>query len=224
MQYWTWGEIREKLENEFDIQEEPDILASGEMLGYLNDAIDLVEQHFIKLPDYFFSVSAAIPITAGTQDYALPTDIYANKIRKIFIDNQYELKALRDLRHIPLLKQESGTSYRYKILNIAGSAPVIRLYPTPTQSGTMEIYYTRNATRITGTSDSQEIDVPEAMNYILEYMRMRMYGKEKQFQSMMDCKDNLVKLELMLIDALAVQIDDENNEIMPDMELYEAHQ
>lgn len=224
MRYWTWGEIREKIESELDLQEEPDILAKGELCGYLNDAIDLCEQHFIKLGDYFFSVSEPISIVPGTKDYDLPEDIYATKIRKIFLDDEYEIKQLKELNHIPALKQMVGNDYRYRLINMPGAKPKLRLYPTPTQAGTLEIYYTRNANRIDADgADGQEVDIPEAMNYILEYLRMCVYRKEKQFQSMMDCKENLVKLEDMLLGALGARVDDENNQIDPDVELYEDH-
>jgi hypothetical protein len=223
MRYWTWGEIKEKIENEFDLKEEPDILAEGELLGYLNDAIDACEQHFIKLGDYFYSISDPVTIVAGTKDYDLPEDIYATKIRQIICDGEYEIKRLKDIKNIPQLTQEPGSSYyKYKLINNPGSRPKIRLFPTPTSGGSLEIHYTRNAYRVNDEDgDDQEVDIPEAMLFIMEFIRMRVYEKEKQLQNVSDCKERLLKFEQMLIDALDAEVDDEDNTIEPDVEIYQ---
>lgn len=222
MKYWKWSELREKIENDMDLQESPEILGSGELVGYANDAIDMCEALFIGMPDYFFATTD-IAIVAGTKDYELPADIYATKIRKIFIDDEYELKELRNLKLIPQLKNEVGvnSTYLYKIINNPGERPVIRLYPTPSEGGTMEIFYTRNANRLTGGEDD-EIDVPEAMGLIIAYIKRRIYEKERSplFQ-LYDAE--VMAQKALLEDALSQRIDDENNEIAPDSSLWDDH-
>lgn len=222
MVYWTWGELRDKIEKDFDLQEEPDILASGELVGYLNDAIDKIEQHFIKLGDYFFSVSDPITLVEGQQDYDLPEDIYATKIRQIICDGEYEVKRIRDIRRIPIAGELNGDYYKYIIINKTGQAPKLRLYPEPLKGdgGSLEIYYTRNATRITGDDDDQEIDIPEAMNYIIAYIKMRIYEKEKNQSMFESYKGELKQHEEDLLAALGARVDDEENVIEPDADIY----
>jgi hypothetical protein len=222
MRYWTWGEIREKIENEFDLQEEPDILSTGELCGYLNDAIDSVEQHFIKLGDYFYSISDPITVVAGTKDYVLPEKIYANKIRQIIYDGEYEVRPIKNVKNIPFISDSTGSDYTYKIVNNPGERPKIRLFPTPTSSGELEIHYTRNAAQIDPDGDDdQEIDIPEANLYIHHYIKMKIYEKEKNYQMFESYKGIIEEVEKDLIDALDAQLDDESNTIDPDVEIYQ---
>jgi hypothetical protein len=225
MRYWTWGEVKEKIEADLDLLEEPDILAPNELLGYLNDAIDTVEQHFIKLGDYFLAVADRITLVDGQSDYDLPTDIYATKIRQILCSNNYVLRQLKDIKRIPDANESNGDSYRYMLINSLGtfSRPVIRLFPTPLKGDGefIDIYYTRNAKRITSDDgDEQEIDVPEAMLYIICFIKMRIYEKEKNMAMYQAYREELMVHEKNLVDALAARIDDEDNVIEPDMDIY----
>lgn len=221
MRYWTWGEIREKIEDEFDLQEEPDILSPGELCGYLNDAIDACEQHFIKLPRYFLS-AAPLTLVAGQRDYDLPDDIYATKIVKLLHECS-EVKKLKDISKVGILEKLTGDHYNYLLINISGK-PKIRLFPTPQSTAQLDLYYIRNANRIDEDgSDEQEVDIPEAMLWIMEYIRMEIYRKEKQETSISRSEARLTKFEQMMTDALAAHVDDENNFVEPDIELYEDH-
>lgn len=223
MNYTTWGEIKDAIQEDMDLQEEPDILAEGELMRYVNDAIEVCEAKFVRLGDYFFSVTDPISVVPGTKDYDLPSDIYANKIRKIFLDDQYEVKNLKSLNDIPFLKNEVGPAYRFKIINQSGARPKIRLFPTPTQAQSMEIYYTRSATRLTEDGgDAQEIEVPEANLFIKAYVKRRIYEKEKSPLYQL-YNDEVTVFGQLLDDALAAQIDDENNTIEPDLEAVSDH-
>lgn len=222
MRYWTWGEIREKIEDEFDLQEEPDLLSAGELCGYLNDAIDACEQHFIGLGDYFLS-NTTINLVSGTRDYDLPSDIYATKIRKLIYDYK-EIKPLKKLEQVTALETYTGDDYSYLLLNNQGDKPKIRLYPTPATGGTLDLYYTRNANRITEDGgDSQEVDIPEAMLWIFEFLRMKLHEKEKQLNQVANSQAKLDRFEQMMLKALSARVDDENNHIDPDIELYYDH-
>lgn len=225
MRYWTWGEVKEKIEADFDLIEEPDLLAPNELLGYLNDAIDTVEQHFVKLGDYFLTVSDRILLEEGQNDYQLPTDIYATKIRQILCNDDYEVRLLRNIKNVLVANESYGDRYTYILINQAaiGGRPRVRLFPTPKKGfgEYLDIYYTRNANRITADGgDDQEIDVPEAMLYIICYIKMRIYEKEKNMAMYQSYQQELMVHEKNLLDALASRVDDENNEIEPDVEIY----
>lgn len=226
MEYWTWGEAREKIEEKHDLVEEPDFLSEGELIGYFNDAIDSCEQHFIKLPDYFLA-SSSITLTAGTRDYDLPSDIYATKIRNIWHDQEdYRVKHLKELKHAALHAENQGAEMKFLIINNAGAKPKLRLIPTPDTSGhTLTVDYIRNATRLTEDGgDDQEIDVPEAMGYIFAFVDRCIYEKEKNTFMIQKAEDMITKMETQLTDALATRIDDEDyNQIDPDIDLYLDH-
>lgn len=225
MRYWTLGEVREKIESDLDLLEEPDILSPNELVGYLNDAIDTVEQHFIRLGDYFLSVSTKIDLFDGQSDYDLPDDIYATKIRQILCDNEYIVRMVKDIRKIPVIADSIGDTYKYLLINSyeTGGRPRIRLFPTPLQGEGqfLEIYYTRNANRILPDGgDAQVVDIPEAMLYIITFIKMRIYEKEKNYGMYQAYKEELAQHEQNLINALAARVDDEDNTIAPDTEIY----
>lgn len=224
MTYWTWGEIRAKVEKDHDIQEDPTFLAENELLEYLNEAIDKAEQHFIKLPDYFLA-STTLSLTAGQRDYALPEDIYAYKIRKLMHDeDRYEIKELRNLADRPYIEQSGSSAYCYKIINNRGAAPVLRFYPTPGSDSTLTLDYIRNASRIDPQlGDDQEVDIPEAMGFIFAYLEWKLKVKEKIPFEITEAKARMAEEKQDLIDSLAVRIDDENNEVEPDVALLEDH-
>jgi hypothetical protein len=222
MRYVTWGEFRDKIEREQDLQEDPDILAQDELMGMVNDAIDLCEAQFIKLRDYFLA-DTVINIVAGQANYDLPSDIWGYKIRNFFLPNCHEIKELKDIKKIPMLNFESSSDpYYFKIINNA-SGPKIRLFPTPSRDIAAPMFYTREANRLTPAGgDAQIIDIPEGMNYIREYINLRIEKKEKSPMYSLS-KDELLYFEQLLMDSLALTTDDENNEIEPNVELYEDH-
>lgn len=220
MEFWTLKEVREKMEKEFDIQEEPDFLAAGEFTGYVNEVIDTLEQHFIKLGDYFFS-STTINLVPGQRDYDLPDDIYGTKIRQILTKDYDEVKEVKDLKVMKLLADSPGSPFKYKLINNKGQGIKLRLFPTPDRVETLDLDYTRNASRV--ELDGDVIDIPEAMNYMFTFLRMRLYQKEKNFAMAQDMKAELPKQEELLLDALSARTDDENNDIQPDVSIYEDH-
>ncbi len=224
MLYTTWGDFRTKVENESDIQEDPDFLAAGELCGILNDAIDKCEQHFISIPGYFLA-STTLTVTSGTRDYDLPSDIYGTKIRNLMHDTEYyEVKQLRDLKDRAFHERAHGADYRYLIINNAGSKPKLRLYPTPAAGCTLTMEYIRNATRISADgADSQEIDIPEAMGFIYAYTEWRLRKKEKILSEVQSAEMNMNNEKQEMLNALAVMVDDDHNEIIPDTGVYQDH-
>ena len=217
MEYWTLGEVRQKIEKEHDIQEEPDFLAEGEFTGYVNDVIDTLEQHFITIDDYFFATDT-INLVEGQRDYPLPDDIYAMKIRGIYDKDNNKIREIKDQAQMKVLAASPGEIYRFKLVNNRGSKPFIRLFPTPTSSEVLDINYTRNASRV--ENDEDEIDIPEAMGYLFCYLRMRLYQKELNVPMAEEKKAELAKQEELLKAALATRTNDEENEIVPDVRIY----
>lgn len=220
MQYLTWGEFREKIESEFDLQEEPDFLSPNEMCDYLNEAIAKCEKQFIKLGDYFLSCSS-LNLIDNQRDYPLPEDIYATKIRSIMVNGR-RIRLLKDLTSTQSLGDGKVTDpSHFLIINERTAGPLIRFFPIPSGGETVDIYYTRNATRINPEGDdNQEIDMPEAYEYLYTFVRMMLYKKEKQYPLMEGEKVNLAMAAQELADALGARVDTEENTIEVDASFY----
>lgn len=100
----------------------------------------------------------------------------------------------------------------------------MRFYPTPTQDATLTFDYIRNAARIESTlGDDQEIDIPEAMGFIFAYIEWKLKVKEKIPFEIQEAKQRLAEERQDLLDALSVRIDNEDNEIIPDLGAYADH-
>lgn len=71
----------------------------------------------------------------------------------------------------------AGQYYRYFILNSVAGSPKILLSPTPTEAGSyLQIWYLRNANELVLESDI--CDIPEAVHYVMAYMKMKVMEKE----------------------------------------------
>lgn len=85
---YTWAMIRNKIQEDCDLIVEP-FITDDELLGYANEAIESSETavHTLGLEaDYFLSWDF-IYLNPGQMSYNFPSDIYANKIRKMFYAN-----------------------------------------------------------------------------------------------------------------------------------------
>ena len=85
---YTYAMLLNKLTEDLDLINEP-FISSDELLGYMNEAIEEAETaiHTIGIEDTYFMSSDFIFLQPGVSQYALPADIYGNKIRKIFYSN-----------------------------------------------------------------------------------------------------------------------------------------
>lgn len=184
MKYWTWAELKDKVQRDLDLEGEV-FINETELLGYANEAIDEVERQVHTLYEDYFLTKAVISLVDGTEEYALPTDIYAFKIRGLIFRRNtevYSLKRIRDWHKIEeyeVLKTGTHTSIRYGwfLLNQTAGAPVVLLSPTPNVTGDfVQIWYLRNANTL--AVDTDILDIPEAANYVMQYIKVRCYEKE----------------------------------------------
>lgn len=153
MEYITYGQLKSRVEKRLDLEEEV-FIQDSEFLEYTHDAIDMVEAiiHKFRAEDTYYETCAPLALLQGQQDYQLPSNIYANKIRKIIFQRQddiFEIKRMtRRERYVEAAIRElyySDNWYRYMIINAdARTKPILRLFPksvdtvtTVTLPGTM---------------------------------------------------------------------------------------
>jgi len=219
MKKWTWGEIKSFIKSKHDLENEE--IDEPELIQMCNSGINLVEAKVVSLQQDYFLAHKSITIDTNESEYELPDEIYATKIRRInaTINNKYyhTVKQLRDLSDIPSIK---GGNFKYKIFS-SSTGRKMKLFPTPVQSGKLDIYYTRNANRIElNGGDSQICDIPEFIDTVLLYMTMKVY--EKDMSPMLQfAREEFRESKDLLTQTLSKGINDEDNEILPDLEFYE---
>lgn len=225
MRYWTWDEIREKVEVELDLQGEV-FIDSDELLAYANEGIDEAESQIHTLYEDYFLKSDDITLVSGTSKYVLPTDIYAHKIRKIIFrtgSEVYEVKRLRDKNKITTYANNRTTNttygiYEYFIENATPGAPQIVFTPAVVHSGTfIEVWHIRNANRL--VEDTDVCDIPEFVKFVMQYMKVKVYDKEGHPHLPIAMQD-LEKFRQDMVSTLAGMIADDDNEIEADVSFY----
>jgi len=187
MRFWTWGEIRTKIEQECDLEDE-DFVRRSELLAYCNEAIDEAEAEIHSLYEDYFLKLLKIPVTAGLEKISMSTslpDIYGEKIRSvIYLQNgstsPYTVRRLKDsAKFIALATSEVTTvssDYQYFIVNQTPGNPEMQIVPPLREDGNFNIAYLRNANRL--NVDADICDIPEFINFIFAHMKTKVYAKE----------------------------------------------
>ncbi len=220
MELVTYSVAKSKVENELDIQGEV-FIDEDEMLGFFNSAIDEAESIIHQLHEDYFLTSDYVSLVDGTSDYAMPSNIYANKIRICYYKNgteKYEVTRIK-LGQIPLV--EDGDEYQYNVENNSGVAGTkFVVYPTPdeTSSTVMRRWFIRNATKVTG--DDSVIDIPEFIDFVYRHVKVACASKMGHprlvfFKAELDEKRDYMR------DTLKTMIVDGHTEIEADTSFYE---
>ena len=184
MKFWTWSEIRTKVERDLDLESET-FITPEELLGYANEAIDEVERQVLTLCEDYFLSRSTISLVSGTEEYSLPANIYANKIRQIVYRNGQDvckIKRIRDWDKFSIYESEktntsNSSYYGFFLLNSVAGAPKLLLAPTPLESGPyLQVWYIRNANEL--CLDTDVCDIPEAVHYVMAYMKVKCHEKD----------------------------------------------
>jgi len=225
MRYWTWAEIRTKVENECDLQDETFVRAD-ELLEYANEAIDEAEAEIHSLYEDYFLSSTSVAVSSLDEQIDLPSNIYAHKIRRIIFTNgggnvytvdrlqdwkKFEAKALAD-------SYTTTDLYAWFMVNDTPGEPKIQVVPTFRESGTIKIWYLRNANRL--YTDTDICDIPEFANFVFAHMKVKVY--EKEGNPML--QEAMQKLEMersRMQGVLAQMVPDAQNEVEMDTRLYD---
>lgn len=227
MKYWTWAEIRAKVEAEIDLEDE-NFVRPAELLGYANEAIDEAEAEIHTLYEDYFLKFVDIPITANTEYISVATqmpDIYADKIRRIIYKNQgnsvYTLNRIRDWKKFEqksAMDQQSSTDLlEYFLVNRTPGNPEILLVPKAYEAGTMKVWYLRNANRL--ATDTDICDIPEFINFVFAHIKVKVYGKEGH-PGYPEAMQKLEQERERMNAVLSNRVPDADNEIDMDLSAY----
>lgn len=229
MANWTLRQIITKIEQDIDTEDET-FIQPTEMFGYVNEAVREAEAEIHKLgtEDEYFLSSATINLINGTAIYALPSDIYGSKIRAIVYNNgseiyyvrrlrnQYKFTAFADINTFP----GSRPAYKYILKNVSAAAGTTIVLTPPSQetSTNMTLWYIRNANEL--TTDLDQCDIPEFVNFIMQYVKVRIYEKEGN-PSLQKAVADLQAQRQLMVATLTDQTADDDNIVEMDLSHYE---
>lgn len=231
MDLLTWGDIKQDIQETHGIETDASY-TEQELINMYNKALTRVESHVIGLQQDYFLAKETIAISKDVLEYDLPTDIYAYKIRRVFIDQPgynvrkvYKASNLDDMEITSRYESDyygNSKKFRYIITNeSAGQAKFTMSYVD--EDANLIIYYTRNPKRLTITEgDAHICDIPEFADAIKAHMSYQIEWKDKS-PTTAQTKADYIEIMGDLTRSLAVSINDEDNMIEPDTELFDDH-
>lgn len=227
MDYRTYGELKTKVEQDLDLEDE-DFIQDGEMLGYFNAGIDEAEAEIHSIYEDYFLDDHAIDLVQGEEYYDLPTNIYAMKIRKLTYVNGDQIYPVNKMKHssrfqvIQESKRDYGTTdYRYLIKNKATfGKPKIQLVPKSRETASERLWvdYIRNANRM--VDEDSICDIPEFSEFVIQYVKTKCYEKEGH-PNLPLAQAELERLRKQMVDTLSNMIPDEDTSMEMDVSHYE---
>lgn len=227
MQYKTLATLRSKVELDLDLQEEL-FITSAQVNDFLNEGIKDVEAEVHTLYEDYFLTSSTLSLVSGTSVYSLPTDIYANKIRRVIYSlgsYQYEIPHLKDrdgfIEGVILNQYPTSYYYKYRLTNPSASGGIkLVLYPAAQETSTnVTIWYIREANAL--SIDTDKCDIPEFSNYIVQFAKCRCYEKEPGHPNYAAALGERERLRQLMLSTLQSMIPDGDNCIEMDVSHYE---
>lgn len=229
--YWSFYDADAKIRRDMDLIDDPAV-AEQEMIEYFNDAIREAEAniHGLGFEDDYFLTSEPLNLSSGVDTYALPSNIYANKIRGLIysegLSRTYELRPYKRFGKfsnitIDSLTPGDGYGYMYYIKNDTALAqPDVIIVPAPTQSGQLiTTWYIRSANRIKQVNDI--IDIPEFITFIFAHVKKSILLKKKEFTP--DEMNEYNTAKLLMLSTLRQQTADDNDDVAMDISFYKEH-
>jgi len=237
MELLTWGQLRENLEDDMDLEDERFVEPSG-LVRYVNRALQDAETciHTLHHEDKYFLTNAVFAWVDGMSQYALPADIYGNKIRLMYYTNgslRYPITRIRNLATIPMI--QSADRYQYIIYNstptsspqeapaFSNGGVYVQFYPPIKEtSENASIWYIRGMKKMTTDVDdtSNICEIPECVNFVYQHVRLSI-AKKMRVQSMIEQERTDLKIQYdLMCDALKEMVPDEDNKIPLDLGAY----
>jgi hypothetical protein len=121
----TYGYVQNYVQDALDLQEET-FITPDEFLTYAEEALKFCESevHKLGIEDLYFETCAPIVLKANRSEFALPSNIFANKITRLVFNNGSEVYDVTRIRNqyrysdLAITDQFSQSArYQYMLLN-----------------------------------------------------------------------------------------------------------
>lgn len=225
MRYETYGSIKDSVRSDLGLEQE-DFITPDEMRGYCNAAIDDAESEIHTLYEDYFKSYAKISTVAGQVEYSLPEDIYANKIRGVVYNDGTEVYVIKRyvdsdsmFEDMEIDASSNSNIMKYTIMNPSAAGVELHLIPAPSndKADALRLNYIRNANRM--TDDDSICDIPEFIDYVKQFMKVRCYEKETH-PNLSIAVSMLEYKKKNMINTLSNMVPDGDSELQQDMTFY----
>tara|TARA_R100001480_G_scaffold63449_5_gene75766 strand:- start:944 stop:1627 length:684 start_codon:yes stop_codon:yes gene_type:complete len=220
----TLKTLREDIQADLDLEDEV-FISDADINRWINQGIRSAERIIHGLYEDYFLSNTDTSITTASNLVSYPSDIFANKIRKIIFKNSS--KEVQEVRRVTNLVaatdrdvNETGANptLEWSPTNDSVNGKKIRLFPSASRDGTLSIWYIRNALQL--SADDSECDIDEFEVYVKQYTKVQCYLKEGDPRA-----DSAKALEqqykVEMIEVLTNMSPDNNDEIPLDMSFYD---
>lgn len=227
MNYPKFSDMKQAVMNDLDLNEEV-FIQTESFTDYYNQGVAFVESQVHTLYEDYFRTLVKRDVTSGDDNLSLPSNIYANKLRKIFWvgqsrEDRYEIRRIRDLAQIMFV--DENDRYKYDLINegVTNDVPLavdLKVYPSFRDTTTykpIHIYYLRSANRF--EDDDSVCDIPEFSEVVNQYVRYRCRKKEGHPLTDLE-RDDLNLMIANMIETLKSRVPDENDELLKDLSFY----
>jgi len=165
--------------------------AGTELLRYANLAYKDLYAQIVLSKEFYFTTSTTISIVGGTDTYALPSDFYKLDGVDLSLDNSGRYLTLRPLQFAERNKFRSGLALTtapfgqvFKYVLVGSN---IRFIPIPSQTNTVQLWYTPEPALITSLSTTLSIPIG-GDEYMSLYMACAMLAKEESDNTQLNAK------------------------------------
>ena len=227
----TLKELRDEVKSDLDLEDstfgEDVTISDADINRWINLGIKKAERIIMGLYEDYFLSFTSIAIVSNVNKYSFPTDIYANKIRKIIFDNGstsnvHEVKRIKSLSEATeydlMTTSVSDPLLRWYPVNSLSAGRKIQIFPKYSRNGTLSVWYIRNAKQL--ATDNDVTDIDEFSEYITTYAKMKAAVKDNDPRAK-DFQEDLAELEIEMQSTLSAMVPDENDEMPIDTCFYE---
>ena len=247
MRSYTFAQAKNEVETSYDLLEET-FISPDEMVSIFNRAVHEAESIILGMYEDYFLSSGNLTMVVGGTLLTLPTDIYAQKIRKIVYQGGtggsliYNIKQIRGqdiFEQISMINTFGlWDDYRYILVNPTGNTQAqIQIAPPSREASTtnVTIWYIRSAQRILQASElsppqsptapnsaaqlNTVLDIPEFSSFIIEYAKYLCLLKDTD-PRLPEQKEIMLNQKSLMMASLKERIADNDTTIVPDMHMY----
>jgi len=199
----TLKEIRDQVIEDLDLHAHESI-HEDDLTSWVNMGIRDAEAEIHTLTAKYFLSYAEIPIVIGQNKVNYPADIYANRINKIIYTDGLEVATSLDIHY-----NGGNPVLEWMPVNITGEGRMMQLFPDVGRTGTLRVWYIRNATVL--VLDDDVCDIDEFENYIIQYVKTQAYLKDGDPRAD-DSKILEEQMKVKMIETLEDMIDDDEDD------------